>query len=126
MRVTLLPDPNFSVDPQTPAEQRIGLDKRASWHWNVSPKTKAGLFTLVARVQILDDGEVVDDYTRRVDVKVTVGGRQRVAEDIGFLKTIGEALGGLFSSWQVTLAAFAGLIGAAFAVWKVIKSRGES
>ena len=57
MRVALLPDPNFEIDPQTPAEQNIGLDNRASWHWNVMPKTRAGTFTLVARVEVLDQGD---------------------------------------------------------------------
>jgi len=126
MRVTLLPDPNFDISPQTPAEQRIGLDKRASWHWNVKPKERGGTFTLVARVQILDDGEIVDDYTRRVDVRVTVGRRQRIAEEIGFLAKLGDQLAGLFGSWQKALAALAALITAAFALWRVIKSRGAA
>ena len=126
MRVTLLPDPNFDVSPQTPAEQRIGLDKRASWHWNVKPKERGGTFTLVARVQVLDDGEVVDDYTSRVDVRVTVGRRERIAEEIGFLTKLADQLAGLFGSWQKALAALAALITAGFVVWRTIKNRGAS
>jgi len=80
----------------------------------------------VARVQILDDGEVVDDYTSRVDVRVAVGGRQRVVEEIGFLTKLGGELAGLFGSWQKTLAALAALVTAAFALWRVIKGRGAS
>lgn len=126
MRVSLLPDENFSVAAQTPTEQKIGLDGRASWHWNVSPKTKSGAFTLVAHVQVLNEGEVVDDYTRRVDLRVTVGRRQGIKEEIGFLKMVGEELGALFNSWQKALVALAALIAAGFTVWKVIRNRGAT
>ncbi len=37
MKVTLLPNPSFEIKPATEAKQTTGLDKTATWLWNVKP-----------------------------------------------------------------------------------------
>ena len=37
MRVTLLPDPNFTFQPQSDPIQDTGMDRSATWQWKVKP-----------------------------------------------------------------------------------------
>ncbi len=125
MQVDLVPDANFEFTSRSTARIPLGPDRRATWHWDVIPK-KRGKFILTAKVQVFRDGEPVDEYDAYVDVKVRVGRNETVKAEIGFWKMVGEEFTGLFDTWQKTLLALAALIGAGFAVIKVIKSRGAA
>lgn len=125
MQVELVPDANFDFIARSKARIPLGLDRRATWLWDIIPK-KRGKFVLTAKVQVFRDDVPVDDYDSSVDVSVRVGRGDAVKEEFGFLKMLGEEFGGLFGTWQKTLVALAALIAAGFAVWKVIKSRGAA
>ena len=123
MQVDLVPDGNFDFLARSDARQEIGADQRATWHWDVTPKRR-GNFTLTAKVQVFRNGRAVDAYDSYVDVRVRVGRKEAVKEEIGFLKMIGDELKGLFSTWEGTFTALGLMLIAAFGVWKVMKTRG--
>ena len=125
MRVTLLPDANFQTHPQSSDVQQTGLDRTASWQWNVKPLYR-GAHGLVAKVEVLkkeEDGSltVVDSYTRRVEVVVKVGTWKGFLRALAEASSLGDALGTLFRSWEKTLLALTALIGAAVGLWAAIK-----
>lgn len=125
MRVTLLPDQDFKAVAKTPEVQAIGLDRSATWQWNVSP-VSGGDLELTAQVQPLDaKGEVVDTYTKYVKVHAKVGGYQSFISGTKNATGVGDALATLFKSWRETLLALAALIVAAFFVVRVIRNRGS-
>jgi len=125
MRVTLLPDPNFEIKAQSPATQPTGADRAASWQWSVRP-LRGGSHALVALVEILErqpDGSLttVDNYKRRVPVKVRVGTWKGFLNALRNAAGLGDALGTLFRSWEKTLLALTALIAAAAALWAAIR-----
>lgn len=128
MRVTLQEDPSFEIRAVGESLKKLGLDQAATWQWNVKPLTD-GERELTAKVEvhrINPDGsaETLDEYTRRVEVRVRVGTWQGFMNALTNASSLGDALGTLFRSWEKTLLALAALLVAAFTVAKVIKSRG--
>lgn len=117
MRVDLLPDRNFEIVRKTDAVQSLGLDKSASWQWDLSPKTRDGTFTLHAKVEVLRGDKVIEAYTRRVSVRVEVGTWESFLQALRNAASLGEVLETLFRAWERTLLALAGLIAAAGIVW---------
>lgn len=129
MRVTLLDDGNFEIRPKRDALQQTGADKTASWQWNVRPLTD-GDHSLHARIEILKrkpDGsyETLDDYTRRVSVRVRVGTWEGFLNALRNAATLGDVLGTLFRSWEKTLLALGALLIAGFGVRRIIQARGK-
>ena len=124
MRVTLLDNPAFQIKPKGAAEQATGLDKTATWLWDVMPKS-TDASKLEAKVEVLRkraDGsfETIESYTRKVDVTVRVAGMKRTLAAIDDASTIGSKLTGLFGTWQKTIAALVALIGAiGLLAWKL-------
>ena len=124
MRVTLVADEDFKVVAKTPEVQALGLDKSATWQWNVSPSS-GGDLELTAHVAPLDaQGENLDDYTKYVTVHARVGGYQSFLSGVRNATSAGDVLTALFKSWREALVALAALIAAAFVVRRVIKNRG--
>ena len=125
MRVTLLANPSFEIKARTKPEQTTGLDKTATWLWDVKPlngEAKA----LEAEIEIFalndDDsfGRRLESYTRQVEVTITVGGMTRAIGAIDDASTIGEKLTKLFGTWQKTIAALVALLGAVgLLAWKL-------
>jgi hypothetical protein len=129
MRVTLLPDPNFEIRPQSAAVQDTGPDMTATWQWKVKP-SHGGNATLYAKVEVgtrQPDGSlaVARTYTRRVAVHVKVGTWKGFLNALRNASTLGEVLNTLFSAWEKTLLALAALIAAASGVWMAIKKWGK-
>jgi len=125
MRVTLLPDPDFEIRPQSPAVQETGADRAASWQWSVKPG-RGGAHELIARVEVLDkqpDGGllVAETYTRRVPVEVKVGTWKGFLNAIKGAASFGDLLATLFKSWEKTLLGLTALIAAAVGLWAAIK-----
>ena len=124
MRVTLLDNPAFEIKPKTASEQATGLDKTATWLWDVRPKSADGN-ALQAKVEVLrklSDGtmEVVESYTRSVPVSVHIGGMKRTLGAIDDASTVGSKLTGLFGTWQKTIGALVALLGAlGLLAWKL-------
>ena len=124
MRVTLLDNPAFQIKPKGAAEQPTGLDKTATWLWDVMPKS-TDASKLEAKVEVLRkraDGsfETIESYTRKVDVTVRVAGLKRTLAVIDDASTLGSKLTGLFGTWQKTIAALVALIGAlGLLAWKL-------
>lgn len=120
MRVTLLPDPNFTFARATPEIQETGADRSATWQWNVVP-LRDGTQLLHARVEVLrrmPDGSyaTVESKARHVEVKVKVGTWQGFMNALGNAQSLGDVLTTLFNSWGKTLGALAALIGAIFGI----------
>jgi len=125
MRVTLSSDPNVKITLQSQEVQATGMDKSATWQWNVLPQ-KAGKHELSAEVQPLDaQGNARDSYTRYVTVnaKATIG--QRVKEGTETATGAGDMLTKFFTSWKGAVLALAALIGAVFVLMRVIRNRGS-
>ena len=125
MRVRLLPDPNFEIRPQSPAEQNTGADRAASWQWMVKP-LKGGDHSLVAQVEVLEreeDGSLraVDTYKRRVAIKVRVGTWKGFLNALRGAASFGDLLATLFRSWEKTLLGLTALIAAAVGLWAAIR-----
>jgi hypothetical protein len=128
MRVVLLDDPAFEIKRKSPidgkGEQETGLDKTATWLWDVRPKA-GGAHSLQAEVEVLDrkaDGsfERIDGYTRKVDVTVKVGALRGTLGAIDQASSIGDKLTGLFNSWQKTVTALVALIAAiGLLMWRI-------
>lgn len=125
MKVTLLPNPSFEIKPATEARQTTGLDKTATWLWNVKPLDDRNQ-TLEAEIEIFalndDDsfGRRLERYTRKVEVDVRVGGMQRFSEAVDDGTTIADKLSKLFGSWQKTVGALVALLGAiGLLAWKL-------
>lgn len=125
MRVTLLPSPSFEIKARTKAEQISGLDKTATWSWDVKPLNDDAR-KLEAEIKIFalnDDGSFgaeLDNYSREVEVEVRVGKMTRAIGAIDDASTIGEKLTGLFGTWQKTIAALVALLGAlGLLLWKL-------
>jgi hypothetical protein len=130
MRVTLLPDPDFEIRPQSPERQDTGTDRAASWQWRVKP-LKGGAHELIAKVEVLQkqpDGTelVVETYTRRLPVTVHVGTWQGFLNALKGAASFGDLLGTLFSSWGKTLTALTALIAAAVGLWAAIRKLRKS
>lgn len=130
MRVRLVPDRNFEFEPRTPELQPTGLDRSASWQWNVKPLNK-GDHWLTAKVEVLarkPDGTLtsIDDYTRRVSVKVEVGTWESFLTALRNASSLGEVFEALFRSWERALLALAALLTAGFVVLRVVRSRGHN
>ena len=125
MRVTLIPNSSFEIKASTESKQTTGLDKTATWLWDVKPlddRTR----TLEAEIEIYalndDDsfGRRLERYTRQVEVEVRVGKMTRAIGAIDDASTIGEKLTGLFGTWQKTIAALVALLGAiGLLLWKL-------
>ena len=124
MRVVLLPSSSFTIKPLSDAEQLTGLDKTATWQWEVTPKD-ADATELKARINVfrqLPDGSFaeVDGYNRTVPVKIQVGKMKRTLAAIDDASTLGSKLTGLFGTWQKTIAALVALLGAlGLLAWKL-------
>ena len=124
MRVTLLDNPTFEIKAKTEAEQMTGLDKTATWLWDVRPKSSdaQALRALVTVFKQEPDGSFseIDSYRRSVRVTVHVGGMKRAIGAIDDASTLGEKLTKLFGTWQKTLAALVALLGAGgLLLWKL-------
>ena len=115
MRVTLLPNPDFDVQPKTEAIQQIGNDLASTWLWSVRPH-KGGNEMLDALVEVgrMNGNQFVaaDSYTRHVPVRVKVGTWKGFLNALQNASTLGDALATLFKSWDKTLIALTALIGA--------------
>ena len=117
MKVTLLPNPSFEIKPATEAKQTTGMDKTATWLWNVKPLDDRSR-ALEAEIEIFalndDDsfGRRLERYTRKVQVEVRVGKMQRFSEAVDDGTTVADKLSKLFGSWQKTVGALVALIGA--------------
>lgn len=124
MQVTLLPNRNFEFEPKTPVRTRTGIDKSASWSWNVSPK-RDGTHSLEARVEVLrlvnGSYTVVDGKTRNVAVKVKVGTWQGLMNALTNAASLGDVLTTLFNSWRGAFAALTALAVAAWGAWAAIR-----
>lgn len=124
MRVVLLPSSSFTIKPLSDAEQLTGLDKTATWQWEVTPKD-ADATELKARINVfrqLPDGSFaeVDGYNRTVPVKIQVGKMKRTLAAIDDASTLGSKLTGLFGTWQKTIGALVALLGAlGLLAWKL-------
>ena len=124
MRVTLLDNPAFEIKAKGNPEQATGLDKTATWLWDVRPKN-ADAKTLEAKVEVLRkraDGsfETIESYTRKVDVNVRVGGLKHTLAAIDDASAVGNKLTGLFTSWQKAVAALVALLtGISVLAWKL-------
>ena len=126
MRVTLLPDPNFTVQPQSDPIQDTGMDRTATWQWKVKP-LGGGDATLFARVEVGDrrtDGTlaVSKTYTRRVAVHVEVGTWKGFLNALKSAATLGDLIGTLVGSLGKTLAAIAAMITAGPTIWLALRS----
>ena len=114
MRVTLLNDPAFEIKAKSEAVQNTGLDRTATWLWDVRPKSAAAR-PLVARVEVLralpaGGYETIEQYTRQVDVEVKAGALRNTLGAIDQAATVGDRLTLLFNSWQKAVAALAALV----------------
>ena len=129
MRVTLLPNPDFDVQPKTSAVQVIGNDLASTWLWSVRPH-KGGNATLDALVEVgrMEGNQFVasDSYTRHVPVRVKVGTWKGFLAALQNASTLGDALSTLFNSWGKTLIALTALIGAVGGLVLAIRKRGKS
>ena len=128
MRVTLVEDQNFKFKALTSEVQKLAGDKSATWAWNVMP-LRTGTFMLEAKVEVLENGEVAYDYTRKVAVQVKVSGWQAFLAGITNATSLGEAMQSLLKSWQGALVAFLAFLGVLTTVlWKlgIIKKRPEA
>ncbi|MEO7634474.1 MAG: hypothetical protein ABIS38_02360 [Sphingomicrobium sp.] len=110
MKVTLLNDPAFEIKAKGEAVQDSGLDRTATWLWDVRPKV-GGVHSLNARVEVLralpgGGFETIEQYTRKVDVTVTVGALGAIDQ----AASVGDKLTGLFSSWQKAVTALVALV----------------
>jgi hypothetical protein len=130
MRVTLLDDPAFEIKAKSEAVQDTGLDRTATWLWDVRPKV-ATAHPLIARVEVLrvlpgGDYETIDQYTRQVEVQAKAGALRNTLGAIDQAATIGDRLTTMFNSWQKAVAALAALVvGVGVLLWRlgVRKSR---
>lgn len=125
MRVTLLPDPDFEIKPQSDVTQETGADRAASWQWMVKP-LRGGSHALIAQVEVLErrpDGSIVsiETYKRRLAIRVRVGTWQGFLNALKGAATFGDILGTLFGSWGKTLTALTALIAAAVGLWAAIR-----
>ncbi len=125
MRVTLLPDPNFETTPATDAVQNTGKDLTQTWQWNVKP-LHDGTQSLTARVEageLRKDGsfDAKESRTRTVTIRVKVGTWDGFVRALGRASNLGDVLATLLASWEKTLKALAGLIGAVGLVWAAIR-----
>jgi len=125
MRVTLLPDPDFEIKPQSDATQETGADRAASWQWLVKP-LRGGSHALIAQVEVLErrpDASIVsvETYKRRLAIRVRVGTWQGFLNALKGAATFGDVLGTLFGSWGKTLTALTALIAAAVGLWAAIR-----
>ena len=124
MRVTLLDNPAFEIKAKGSPEQATGLDKTATWLWDVRPKSTDAK-SLEAKVEVLRkraDGslETIESYTRKVDVMVRVDGLKHTLAAIDDASSVGDKLTKLFTSWQKTIAALVALLGAGgLLAWKL-------
>ena len=114
MRVTLLPNPNFEMQPTTPAVQDSGRDRTASWQWNLKP-LQDGMHRLSARVEAgreRPDGsfDAWDSRTRQVSIRVKIGTWEGFVRAIGRATTAGNLVATLFASWEKTVTALGALI----------------
>lgn len=125
MRVTLIPNPSFEIKAATRADQTTGLDKTATWLWNVKPlNDEANALEAEIEIFALNDddsfGRRLENYTRKVEVEVRVGGMTRAIGAIDDASTIGNKLTALFNNWQKTVAALVALLGAiGLLLWKL-------
>jgi hypothetical protein len=125
MRVTLSSDPNVRITAQSKDVQPTGLDKSATWQWNVMPLT-SGEHELSAQVDPLDSkGNARDSYTRYVTVHATATIGQRAKQSAESATTAGDIVAKLMRSWEGALLALAALIGALFLVIRTVKNRGS-
>lgn len=124
MKVVLVPSSSFEITPLSDAEQLTGLDKTATWHWEVTPRD-ADATQLQARINVfrqLPDGSFaeVEDYDRTVPVTIHVGRLKHTLAAIDDASSIGDKLTGLFTSWQKTVAALVALItGIGVLAWRL-------
>lgn len=114
MKVTLLSDPAFEIRAKSDPVQDTGLDRTATWLWDVRPKG-GGAHSLNARVEVLralpgGGYETIEQYTRKVAVTVRVGALRNTLGAIDQAASVGDKLTGLFSSWQKTVTALAALV----------------
>ena len=121
MRVSLLPDPSFDIKSKSDEQKETGVDRTASWQWDVRPRV-TGNQKLIAQIIILarqpgGHYDIYNRYTRRVAVSVGVGRLQGTLDEIGNAKSVGEALTSLLKSWTAVLLGLAALIGA----WAAVK-----
>ena len=126
MRVTLLPDPDFEIKPQSDVTQETGTDRAASWQWMVKP-LRGGSHALIAQVEVLErrpDGSTVsaETYKRRLAVKVRVGTWQGFLNALKGAATFGDVLGTLFGSWGKTLTSIAAMVTAVPTIWLAIQA----
>ena len=114
MRVTLLNDPAFDIKAKSEAVQNTGVDRTATWLWDVRPK-RAAAHPLIARVEVLralpgGGYETIEQYTRQVEVRVKAGALRNTLGAIDQAATLGDRLTLLFNSWQKAVAALAALV----------------
>lgn len=120
MRVTLLPNPNFDTEAETSAVQRTGLDRSATWQWNIVPR-RDGEQRISALVEVLQpnpDGSytTLESKNRHVSLEVEVGTWQGFMTALQNAASLGDVLTTLFNSWGKSLGALAALIAAIFGV----------
>jgi pilus assembly protein Flp/PilA len=120
MSVTLLPDPNFEIQPKSKTIQETGSDLTQTWQWDLKPLAQ-GNHTLIAQVDVFQRAPngrylIFNRYSRRVSVRVGVGTIQQVLQDIRGAQSIGDALTSLLESWRAMLIALALVIGAIIGV----------
>lgn len=117
MRVSLLDSPSFEIKPRTKAEQITGLDKTATWSWDVKP-LNGDAKALEAQIEIFalnpdgSFGQALENYTRQVEVEVRVGRMQSFSDAVDDGTTIADKLSKLFGSWQKAIGALVALLGA--------------
>lgn len=126
MRVTLLPNPNFEMQPTTPAVQDTGRDRTETWQWNLRP-LHDGMHKLSVRVEAGKKRpgrgfDAWDSRTRQVSIRVKIGTWEGFVRAIGRATTAGNLLATLFASWEKTVTALVALIIALSALRLAIKN----
>jgi hypothetical protein len=126
MKVQLLPDPNFEIVPLDPpsGEQPIGLDRRASWIWDVTPKgTNDRPYRLTAIIRVLDEaGRQIDSYPKYVTVTVRIGTWRGFINALQNARSAGDLVSAVSKSWETAILSITALVTALGGLFVAIRA----
>ncbi len=125
MRVRLIPNASFEIKPTSESDQTTGMYKTATWSWEVKPiNDHSKVLEAEIKVFALNPdgtfGRFIVGYSKSVPVEVQVSGVDRTIGAFNTASEVGNGLTGLLGTWQKTIGALVGLLGAlGLLAWKL-------